>query len=146
VFEIIYACVLSDLLASYSVGTKGSYRSPEEYAGQSLTHQIDMFSLGHVLFEIWTGENPWEDTGVKRIRDAVQDGQMPPKLRHLLENSGAGPKQDGIDGDNSRDLTYAVGQLIAQCYTVDPHQRISADRLVDELTRLRQSLWQWEGS
>ena len=57
-------------------GFIGSYRSPEEYAGKSLTPQMDMFSLGHILFEIWTGEKPWEDTGVKRIRDAKVSYKM----------------------------------------------------------------------
>mmetsp|Transcript_33784 Transcript_33784/g.56484 ORF Transcript_33784/g.56484 Transcript_33784/m.56484 type:complete len:114 (+) Transcript_33784:687-1028(+) len=100
----------------------GSYRSPEEYAGQHLTPQIDIFSLGHVLFEIWTGTSPWNDTGGKRIRQNVQEGKLPPKLQKLL--------------DDTTNLNQAMGQLIADCYRVDPQERITADGLVEELTRL----------
>jgi serine/threonine protein kinase len=96
---------------------------------------MDMFSLGHILFEIWTGEKPWEDTGVKRIRDAVQDGLLPPKLRQLLGSDGK-PKHNNNDGGNSVNLNNKMGELIAQCYSVDPNQRITADRLVQELTQL----------
>lgn len=96
---------------------------------------MDMFSLGHVLFEIWTGEKPWEDTGVKRIRDAVQDGLLPPKLRQLLASAGKS-KQSNDDRNNTVNLNNEMGELIAQCYSVDPNQRITADRLVQELTHL----------
>lgn len=96
---------------------------------------MDMFSLGHILFEIWTGEKPWEDTGVKRIRDAVQDGLLPSKLRQLLASDGKS-KQTNNDRDNTVNLNTKMGELITQCYSVDPNQRITAGRLVQELTQL----------
>jgi serine/threonine protein kinase len=111
----------------------GLYRSPEEYAGKFLTPQIDIFSLGHVLFEIWTGTHPWEDSGGKRIKTAVQEGLLPPGLQRMLS-----PEDDRPGEDAS--LDKAVAQLIADCYQVDPKQRITADTLVDNLSQLIHSV------
>ena len=35
------------------------YASPEQLAGQMVTHQSDMFSLGVLLYELLTGSPPW---------------------------------------------------------------------------------------
>ena len=107
----------------------GLYRSPEEYAGQPLTSQIDIFSLGHVLLEIWTGKSPWQDTGGKQIRQAVQEGQMPSEVRKLL--LGRNHQNHSID--------LAMGRLISECYRIDPQQRITANKLVEALIRIIES-------
>jgi serine/threonine protein kinase len=92
----------------------GLYRSPEEYELQPLTPQIDVFSLGHVLYEIVTGTKPWKDMMGKRLRQAVQDGQL--MRRAALETAGT-----------------PLGGVIPGCYILDPHDRPTAQRLVDQL-------------
>jgi serine/threonine protein kinase len=109
----------------------GLNRSPEEYAGRNLTQQIDIFSLGHVLFEIWTGTQSWSDVGGKRIRQQVQEGQLPPGVEKLLQanKDKAAPLQQSS-------LDQLMGRLIASCYKVDPAERITATELVAELEAL----------
>jgi serine/threonine protein kinase len=126
----------------------GSYRSPEEYSDKELTPQIDVFSLGHVLYEIWTGgQTPWNDVGVKRIKNMVMDGVLPIKLkklkdwddqseRHLTGNNTYDMNEDFLSAENER----AFGRLITKCYAVDPKLRITADGLVRELTNLFESV------
>lgn len=92
----------------------GLYRSPEEYELQALTPQIDIYSLGHVLFEIVTGTKPWKHMAGKRFRQTVQNGQ-------LMKDVGA------------ETAGSALGGLIPQCYVVDPGHRSTARQLVDQL-------------
>lgn len=110
----------------------GLYRSPEEYAAKNLTEKIDVFSLGHVLFELWTGNGPWDDVGGKTIRQHVQEGRLTSGLMKMLENG------KGNTNDKLGSLNHDMEKLIARCYNADPRQRITADALVKELCRLIQ--------
>lgn len=94
----------------------GLYRSPEEYALQPLTPQMDIFSLGHVMYEIWTGTKAWKDMGGKHVREAVQNGQFQTQLA-------------------TKNASSALGKLIPLCYSLDPQQRPTAHRLVYELKK-----------
>jgi serine/threonine protein kinase len=94
----------------------GLYRSPEEYELQPLTPQIDIYSLGHVLYEIVTGTKPWQDMVGKRFRQVVQNGQLMNDV--TVQTAGS-----------------ALGALIPQCYMVDPQHRPTAHRLVDQLRK-----------
>ncbi|KAL3902836.1 MAG: hypothetical protein SGILL_010680, partial [Bacillariaceae sp.] len=105
----------------------GLYRSPEEYAAQNLTAEIDIFSLGNVLYELWTGKEPWDDVGGKLVRQHVQEGHLPSGLAEILQSKG---------GDNG--LDHAMAKVIARCYEVNPQSRITADELVNELEHLMQ--------
>jgi serine/threonine protein kinase len=120
----------------------GLYRSPEEYAGRNLTKQIDMFSLGHVLFEIWTGTEPWDDTGQQRVKQHVQDGQLPSGVTQLLHQAEEEDDKVVVGEKPSvvASLERSMGRLIVKCYTVNPEERISATELVAELEGLLQPL------
>jgi serine/threonine protein kinase len=108
----------------------GLYRSPEEYAAQNLTAQIDVFSLGNVLYELWTGKEPWDDVGGKLIRRHVQDGHLPSGLTDIL-NAGEGHANDQVAS-----LNYAMGTLIAECYNPNPNKRIAAEALAKKLEEM----------
>ncbi|MDH7604230.1 MAG: serine/threonine-protein kinase, partial [Melioribacter sp.] len=43
----------------YSIVGTPSYMSPEQVAGAKLTYQSDLFSAGVVIYEIFTGKNPF---------------------------------------------------------------------------------------
>ena len=111
----------------------GKYRSPEEYSDKPLTTQMDVYSLGHVLYEIWTsGQNPWNDVGAKRIKNMVMDGSLPIKLKKLEDDDvDASVEKKSFEADDR-----AFGLLIRECYRVDPERRITAEGLVEKLTKL----------
>jgi serine/threonine protein kinase len=98
----------------------GLYRSPEEYALQPLTTKLDIFSFGHVLYEIWTGTKIWNGVGAMRMREAVQNGELPAMAHH--HPSG---------GTEANDQT--VGRLVPECYELDPKHRPTAQWLVNQL-------------
>ena len=124
----------------------GSYRSPEEYAEKELTPQMDVYSLGHVLYAIWTqGQSPWRNAGGKRIKNMVMDGVLPTELQKLKNWGGQSESTLSInstDTDARKDdfllaeIQRHFGLVISKCYLVDPKRRITADGLVQELTRL----------
>jgi serine/threonine protein kinase len=118
----------------------GLYRSPEEYADKALTTQIDIFSLGHVLVEIWFGVSPWDDTGGRRVRDMVQDGVLPPMLQSVLRSDSAQRQSKHVVEHASPIVTgrldHTVADLISKCYIVNPSLRITAAELVRELQEL----------
>jgi len=126
----------------------GSYRSPEEYSDKALTPQMDVYSLGHVLYEIWTsGQSPWHDVGGKRIKNMVMDGALPVELKRLEDWDVQSKRQQASSLNNStnEDFLYAekeraFGQVIRYCYLVDPERRITADILVQKLTKLIDSV------
>jgi mitogen-activated protein kinase kinase kinase 7 len=99
----------------------GAARAPEEYDFKPLNEQIDMYSLGHVLFTILTGKHPWGNLEHKSIKAAVRKGTKPffdPKYR--------------MEGTSDEDLA----KLAERAYEYDPKMRITATELVQELENL----------
>ena len=120
----------------------GTYRSPEEYADKELTTQIDVYSLGNVLYEIWTnGKSAWGNrVGGKRVKDMVMAGDVPPELEMLREWDERHKGKETNDSNKEAflldELHREFGRIISKCYIVDPKQRITATGLVLEFTRL----------
>jgi serine/threonine protein kinase len=99
----------------------GMFRSPEEYKLTELTDKADVYSLGHVLYQILTTKQPFEGMGTIHIKAAVRNGSKPkiPLSYRRPDTSDA-----------------ALAVLVHLCYEVDPLKRPSAADLVRELTSL----------
>jgi serine/threonine protein kinase len=70
---------------SVGIGTP-LYMSPEQISGEPLGHHCDMFSLGVVLYELFTGRRPFEGTNLTEIFDKIlnSDPIAPSLLRKDL--------------------------------------------------------------
>ncbi|MDE3226120.1 MAG: serine/threonine protein kinase [Nitrospirota bacterium] len=66
-----------------------SYMSPEQLAGGKVDGRSDSFSLGVVLFELLTGEKPFQDDSIATLlfQIANQPHQSPTKIRPDLPAS-----------------------------------------------------------
>lgn len=108
-----------DLVGTYS------YMSPEQASGQAVDARSDLFSVGSVLYELLTGEQPFSgDTDFATLR-AVREHQPKP-LDHWVP-----------------ELPEALERIVRQALHKEPSQRyLSAQDLLFELeTFLRQGAY-----
>jgi hypothetical protein len=82
-----------------------AYMAPEQLAGKDVSERSDIFSLGLVLFEIFTG---------KRAFDATT-------IAELLRQHDEGARLSG--STSGRTLDPVVEQVIGRCLAPDPAQR-----------------------
>ena len=86
-----------------------------------LNEKLDIFSLGHILHIILTGEGPWKDmdkeTFVKRL---VKGNAIVIPERFM--------KPGTVD--------HEFAKLILKCYEMKPNERISARELADEIEKI----------
>lgn len=64
------------------VGTPG-YMSPEQVRGDKLTHQTDLFSAGIVIYELFTGTNPFLGSDISETINNILNFKNPASLEHL---------------------------------------------------------------
>jgi serine/threonine-protein kinase len=96
------------------------YMSPEQVHGKQLDARSDLFSLGVMLYEMATGEQPFQgDSSPAVISSILRD--VPPGVETMRP-----------------DLPYPLSRLIARCLEKEPEHRYqSADDLCRELEVLK---------
>ncbi len=82
-----------------------AYMAPEQLAGSEVTAQSDLYALGLVLYEIFTGKRPFEANSIAELVRA-QSETTPVSLTSLV-----------------RDLDPAVERLILRCLDPEPSRR-----------------------
>jgi predicted Ser/Thr protein kinase len=97
---------LADQLSGAEVrnGTP-QYMAPEQLSGKEVTAKSDIYSLGLVLFEIFSGKRPFEANTMAELMRAQTD-TAPPSLTTLV-----------------RDLDPAVERVITRCLDPEPARR-----------------------
>jgi serine/threonine protein kinase len=89
-FGVAKATLLADITRGNVRKGKYAYMSPEQVAGDTLTAASDQFALGILLFEMLTGERPFDGEGphqtMERIRraDPPDWSRLPEALRDPL--------------------------------------------------------------
>jgi serine/threonine-protein kinase len=90
--------------AEISAGTPG-YMAPEQLAGREVTARSDIYALGLVLYEMFTGRRPFEgSTLAEMIR--LQEHSTPPSLTTVV-----------------KELDPVVERVILRCLEADPRNR-----------------------
>src|SRR4029077_232088 len=82
-----------------------AYMAPEQLAGKEVTVQSDIYSLGLVLYEIFTGKRPFEAETLAEL------------VRIRSHTTPAGPSV------LVRDLDPAVERIILRCLEPEPLHR-----------------------
>ena len=89
------------------VGTP-AYMAPEQLAGREATERSDLFGLGQVLYELFTGRQPFGGATLAEIRRLQREtGPVPP-------------------AQLARDIDPQVERVILQCLSRQPEQRPSS--------------------
>ena len=86
------------------VGTP-SYMSPEQAIGQPLDVRSDIFSLGVVLYEMFTGAKPFQDEATRSV------------VAKILEARYLRPRSINTD------LPRSIQRIIRKCLRKKPHRR-----------------------
>mmetsp|Transcript_15477 Transcript_15477/g.39440 ORF Transcript_15477/g.39440 Transcript_15477/m.39440 type:complete len:1066 (-) Transcript_15477:804-4001(-) len=106
--------------STYLHTTRGNgtpaYMSPECFGSEKISEKADVFSLGMILWECWTGETPWKEVTIPF--QVVMLVGVEKRRPELPENC---PKQ--------------LASLIQKCWDDDPHRRPSCAE-VERRTRL----------
>jgi serine/threonine-protein kinase len=88
------------------------YMAPEQLAGDGVTKQSDIYSLGLVLYELFTGRRVHETDSVERLHELHRSGP-PASLSSLV---------DGLDP--------AIERAVLRCLEPDPADRPSSVHMV----------------
>ncbi len=86
------------------IGTP-SYMSPEQALGNPVDVRSDIFSLGIVLYEIFTGMKPFQDDKTASITAKIVKGRFPP------------PRSVNSD------VPRSIQRIIRKCLKIKPHRR-----------------------
>ena len=127
------------------------YMAPEQIDGGRIDRRADVYSLGHVAYEILTGESYWEDE-LRRAPSTLvllrwMEGPLPepPSLRASRRGVAVGPAFDGWfakatsrrAADRHANATELVAELVTALGAGFPLLPAPTD--TDALTRVRQS-------
>jgi len=88
-------------------GTPG-YMAPEQLTGREVSAQSDIYALGVVLYEMFTGKRPFNASTRAELIKLTEEGK-PPAPRSIV-----------------KDIDPAVEQVIMKCLSPDPRTRPSS--------------------
>jgi serine/threonine protein kinase len=99
------AAIADELEGAEARNGTPAYMAPEQLRGDSVTARSDIYSLGLIVYELFTGKRPFEADSVAALLRAEETGR-PPSLTSLAS-----------------DVDPAVEKVILTCLQPDPAQR-----------------------
>lgn len=92
-----------------------SYAAPELMSDGHTSKASDIFSLGVILWEVWTGKRAWGDARAVQIIFAICRGDRLPV---------------------PEDMPAELSRVMTQCWTLDPNERPSIEEIIQVLEAL----------
>ena len=100
------------------------YMSPEQVQAQPVDHRSDVFSLGILLYEMATGQRPFQGDNSASVISAVLKTDQPPAVTEL-----------------KADLPNHLGRIVRRCLEKLPQRRYQSAREIQlELEALESEL------
>merc|ERR1719356_1567664 len=137
------SCFVDDHLSSYVQSR--SYRAPEVMLGLPYDQKIDLWSLGCILAELWTGYVLFQNDSVQSLLARILGivGEFP---YHLMTRGRYVPQyftQDGqlyqeVDGPACPDRGRRLHLLVPKKTSLRQRMRTESDEFLDFLERLLQ--------
>lgn len=97
--------------------------APEVLSKSKYSEKADIFSFGIVLWEIFTGERPYDTVEYRSMNQA--------QLMYQIVDKEARPSLEGLDS--------GLQQLIRDCWDLEPRIRPSFSEIVVRLRRMKKS-------
>jgi serine/threonine protein kinase/tetratricopeptide (TPR) repeat protein len=103
------------------------YMAPEQWRGEEQDARTDLWAAGVMLFELLTGELPYQANSLEHLRAQVLSPEPMPSVRARCP-----------------ELPEAVARLVAELLVKEPARRLSsAAELRERLQRLEEALGPW---
>ena len=100
-----------DQIADVRSGTP-AYMAPEQLSGREVTVKSDLYSLGLVLYEVFTGKRPFEAADLEELKQKQTDSSPSSMTSQVA------------------DLDPAVEKIILKCLAADPKDRPASARAI----------------
>jgi len=132
-FNVSFSSEFQGTTAADCFGGSLAYMSPEQLHAchprlpgtpADVDARSDVFSLGVVMWELLTGERPWEDASMRVSSLAVVEEFAKARQAGVVETAIA-QLPDGMPA--------ALGPLLLRCLDVDPERRPTAEELARRL-------------
>jgi serine/threonine-protein kinase len=108
-----------------TMGTVG-YMSPEQVRGNQVDHRSDLFSLGVVLYELITKQNPFKRDSEAATLKAVSDDTPHPVARYRS-------KKEPVSGPSTVQPKPSIAVLPFTNLSADPEQEYFCDGMAEEI-------------
>ncbi|MBC7924871.1 MAG: serine/threonine protein kinase [Bryobacteraceae bacterium] len=99
------AAVAAEIAGSEVRSGTPAYMAPEQLAGKEVTVRSDIYALGLVLYELFTGKRPFEAESLAELVQAREESSPASLTSHV------------------RDLDPAIERVILRCLDADPARR-----------------------
>lgn len=110
------------------INWRATYQSPEELSGKRQTEKVDVFTMGLVLYNIWT----------KSGRKSLYPHKSPSQRRDFVAKGGT-PKLPTIE-DSEHPLDLIMPLVLQKCWITLPDKRASAQEIADMLRKALEEL------